>query len=33
MKCSIDFLVWIVFAAIIILTYPFLFNKRDDDDS
>jgi hypothetical protein len=32
MKCSIDFLMWIVFAAIIILTYPFLFNKRDDDD-
>jgi hypothetical protein len=32
MKCSIDFLMWIVFAVIIILTYPFLFNKRDDDD-
>jgi len=32
MKPFVDWLLWIAFAAVLIVTYPFIFNKKDDDD-
>jgi hypothetical protein len=32
MKPIVDWLLWIAFAAVLIVTYPLIFNKRNDDD-
>jgi hypothetical protein len=32
MKAIFDWVMWALFAAMLLLSYPFIFNKRDDDD-
>ena len=32
MKPLVDWLIWIAFAAFLIVTYPFIFGRKDDDD-
>ena len=33
MKPIVDWLIWIAFAAFLIVTYPFVFGRKDDDDA
>lgn len=32
MKPLVDWILWIAFAAFLIVTYPFIFGRKDDDD-
>ena len=32
MKAIADWLMWALFAAVLMLSYPFIFSKKDDDD-
>lgn len=32
MKPLVDWLIWIAFATFLIVTYPFVFGRKDDDD-
>lgn len=32
MKPLVDWVMWVVVTAALLLSYPFIFNRKDDDD-